>query len=41
MCIFVKQRSNYRACDAEENGLQVDGVVRRCHPVRSEKEDYF
>ena len=24
LCIFMKQRSKYRACDAEENGLQVD-----------------
>ena len=32
----MKKCSKYRACDAEENGLQVDGVVRRHHPVRSD-----
>ena len=36
LCIFVKQHSKYRACDAEESRLQVDGVVRRRHPVRSD-----
>ena len=34
--IFVKQCSKCRACDAEENELQVDGVVRYHHPVRSD-----
>ena len=30
----MKQCLKYKAYDAEENGLQVDGVVRRHHPVR-------
>ena len=31
--IFVKQSLTYRACDAEENGLQVDRFVTSHHPV--------
>ena len=37
LCAFVKQHFKYRACDAEENGLQVNVVVRHRHPLEFEK----
>ena len=34
--MVVKQRSYYRACDAEQNGSKVDWFSMSCWPVRSD-----
>ena len=44
LCIFVKYGLTHRSCDAEENGLHVDGFALSHRLIRSDgnlKEDYF
>ena len=38
-CVSSMKRSlKYRACDDEENGLQIDRFMVRSHPVRSDED---